>query len=287
VCRHNDEVNVEFLVALLAAAASAAGILVALDQITAVARLRRQILFWSGLRTSKPLPSDAAVIRSLERDAIAKIVAFQALPAWRLLFPTFAFLTGIITAWQTGYTAGRVPATDFSWDKFQDVALDQELEPTFLVLLPFILSMGIFGWINVFVERSRLRKAYLDGKDLKLKEFSSGGGQWPASAVLGWRGCLQVFVCSVGAACNTAAFGAATGMRDVDAPLPWPSWMAILFMGGAFALMAGLFVYLKVEHEIKTPWIHPRPSHRRVGRLPIEPRNSFTGSSSMKERRRY
>lgn len=99
LCPHNDEVNFEFLVPILAAAASAVGILVALDQITALARLRRQVLFWNGLRMNKPRPSDAEAIQSLERAATAKIIAFQALPAWRLLFPAFAFLAGISTAW--------------------------------------------------------------------------------------------------------------------------------------------------------------------------------------------
>lgn len=277
--------NVEFLVPLLAAAASAAGILVALDQITAIARLRRQILFWSGLRTSKPLPSDAAAIQSLERAATAKIIAFQALPARRLLFPAFAFLAGISTALQIGYTAGRIPASDFSWEKFQDVALEQGLEPVFLILIPLMLSMGIHGWVNVLVERSRLSKAYLDGKGLKLEEFSTAGGRWPSSEVLGWRGYLQVFVCSVGAACLAVLFGAATGMREINAPLPWPSWMSILLMVGVVALMAGFFIYLKVDSEIKTPWIHPRPLRRGVGRLPSGPQ-PFTGKSSMKERHR-
>lgn len=278
--------NVEFLVPLLASAASAAGILVALDQITAVARLRRQISFWSGLRTSKLLPSDEATIESLERAATAKIIAFQALPARRLLFPSFAFLIGVISAWQAGYTAGQIPAAELSWAKFQEIAFEQGLEPTFLILVPFIQSMGMFGWINVFVERGRIRNAYLDGKHLKLEEFSVGGGRWPAEAVLDWRGYLQAFVCCVGAACVAAFLGAAAGMRQVNAPLPWPTWMVMLLMGGTFALMAGLFVYLKVVHDTRTPWIHPRPLHRRAGKLTVE-RISFTGSSSVKKRRRY
>lgn len=270
---------------MLAAAASTVGILVALDQITAVARLRRQILFWNGLRMNKPLSSDAEAFQSLERAATAKIIAFQALPAWRLLFPAFAFLAGITTAWQTGYVVGRIPSADLSWEKFQDSAFEQGLDSTFLVMVPFVVSMGIFGWINVLVARSRLSKAYLEGENLDLEEVSIGSNHWPASTVLGGRGFLQVFVCSVGFACLAAQFGVATGMRDVNAPFPWPAWTGLLMMAGVFASMAGFFVYLTVADETKTPWTHPRPLNRRIGRLPKEPRRSFTGRSSVRERR--
>jgi hypothetical protein len=119
LCPHNEQVNFEFLVPLLATAASAVGILVALDQITAVARLRRQVSFWNDLRMNNPLPSDAEAFQSLERAATAKIIAFQALPARKLLFPAFAFIAGISTAWQVGYEVGRIPTADFSWRDFR------------------------------------------------------------------------------------------------------------------------------------------------------------------------
>lgn len=233
---------------------------------------------------NKPLPADAEALQSLERAATAKVIAFQALPAWRLLFPVFAFLAGIATAWQSGYAVGRIPSADLTWDKFQDSALEQGLESTFLLMVPFVVSMGIFSWINVLVARSRLSKAYLEGEDLDLEEVSIGSNHWPASTVLGGRGFIQVLVCSVGAACLAAQLGVATGMRDVNAPLPWPTWMGLLMIGGVFASMAGFFVYLRVADETKTPWIHPRPLDRRVGRLPSEPRRSFTGRLSVKER---
>ncbi|UKA52173.1 hypothetical protein LFT48_21685 (plasmid) [Arthrobacter sp. FW305-123] len=271
--------NVDFLVPLLTAAASTVGILVALDQITAVARLRRQILFWSGLRTSKPRRSDAAMIESLERSATAKIISYQAVPAWRLLFPTLVFLIGLSTAWQAGYAAGRIPSPDFSWDKFQEAAFEQGAEPIFLVMVPFLAHAGICGWLNVIAERSRLHKAYLDGKNLKVEEFSVAGGNWPATAILGWLDYLQIFVFSIGVTGWAVLLGAAQGMRDVNAPLPWPAWMGIITIGGAAAVMAGLFAFLKMYVAIRTLWIHPRPLHRRVGKSPLEPQKSFTGSS--------
>ncbi|QOT19795.1 hypothetical protein [Paenarthrobacter sp. YJN-5] len=275
--------NFDFLVPLLTAAASTVGILVALDQITAVARLRRQILFWSGLRTSKPRRSDAATIESLERAATAKIVSYQAVPAWRLLFPTFAFLIALITAWQAGYAAGRIPAPNFSWDKFQEAVFEQGSEPMFLVLVPFLAYAGICGWLNVFAERSRLHKAYLGGKDLKLEEFSVAGGNWPATAILGGLGYLQVFAFSIGVSGWAVLFGAAQGMHDVNAPLPWPAWMGIVLLGGAFTVMAGLLAFLKMYVAIRNVWIHPRPLHHRVGKSPREPQKSFTGSSRRKQ----
>jgi hypothetical protein len=154
-------------------------------------------------------------------------------------------------------------------------------------MIPVVMSLGLFGWINVLIERSRLSKAYLEGKKLKLKEVSTGSNHWPASAVLGGRGFLAVLVCTVGAACLAALFGAGTGMRDVNAPLPWPTWMGALLMGGTFASMTGIFVYARVADEVKMPWTHPRPREYGDGtsKLPNEPRHSFTGTSSRKERR--
>lgn len=261
VCPHNDEVNFEFLVPILAAATSAVGILVALDQITALARLRRQVSFWNGLRMNKPRPADAEAIQSLERAATAKIIAFQALPAWRLLFPAFAFLTGISTAWQSGYVAGRIPPPELSWDKFQISAFEEGLEVPFLLGVPVVVAMGLYGWINVLLERSRLSKAYLEGQTLERQEVSTQSNRQPASAVLGGRGSAAVWTCSLGVSCLAAFFGAATGMRDVNGPLPWPDWMGILMMGGVFASMTGFLSTLglltksRPLGDTQDPWI--------------------------------
>jgi hypothetical protein len=165
--------------------------------------------------------------------------------------------------------------------------LTSGIDVPILPVLPFIMSLGLFGWINVLVERRRLSEAYLKGQKLELKEVSTGSNHWPALAVLGRRGSLAVLVCTLGAACLAGLFGASTGLRDINGPLPWPMWMGILLMGGTFASMAGFFVYLKVADAVRTPWTHPRPLEQGVGTngLPSERQYSFTGYSSMRRRR--
>jgi hypothetical protein len=273
----------EVLIPLLAATASALGILVALDQVTAMPRLRRQSTFWRELRQSSLLARDAEVYQSLEREANARVIAFQVLPARKLLFPAFMIALGIYTAWLGGYSAGSVPPDGFSWERVQETAAESGLESPFLVVIPTITLFGLVGWINVLVERNRIANAYLEGQIIDRWDVRAQGDHWPATKVMGGRGTFALLLFGLGALCLSAGFGASAGLRDQHAPPSIPLWAALLLFGGVPFFMAGLLVYSRVATAITEAWVHPRPltQHARTSRARGAHHHQFRGKTRM------
>jgi hypothetical protein len=282
---HTEHVNWvnEVVIPLLAATASMLGILVALDQVTAMPRLRRQSTFWRELRQSSLLARDAEVYQSLEREANARVIAFQALPARKLLFPAFTIALGIYTAWQVGYSAGSIPPDGFSWNRVQEKAAESGLDVPLVVVIPSITLFGLVGWINVLVERNRITNAYLEGQTIDRWNVRAQGDHWPATKVMGVRGTFALFLFGLGALCLSAGFGASAGLRDQQAPPPIPPWAALLLFGGVPLFMAGLLVYSRVAAAITEAWVHPRPltQHARTNRTRSDHHHQFRGKTRM------
>lgn len=257
----------DLLVPLLAAGASAAAIIVALDQLTAMARLRRRTVFWREQRQSTPLSRDAEVFHSLEREAAAMVIALQAYPARKLFLPAFGIISGSMLAWQVGYTAGAVPPAELSWDKLQGNAAELGGDLSFLIIVPSLTMFGLVTWLNLLVARARLVHAYLEGENLESQEVSSAANNWPAGETLGGWGLLALFVFSCGTVFLAALFGASAAMRDQRLSPVFPPWITLLLIAGTFGLMAGVVVYVNVAESIKTSWVHPRRLSERAGQL--------------------
>ncbi|SEQ03851.1 hypothetical protein [Arthrobacter sp. OV608] len=251
----------EFLVPVVAVIGSLVGILVALDQITAGSRLRRQAIFWREMSQNVEVSHDAAVFQSLEREASAKLIALQALPARKLLLPAFMVTSAIAFAFSIGMALGHIPAADWNWTRAIEKTSEQGADMIFWPLIPFLIGKGILDFLNLLLERSQIATAYLDGRTVDVKRFRIDDRS-PMDA-FGWAGLFQLLAVSLGLASTATAIGASTGGMS---PNSWTSWL--LLGGAALLFWPALMLFANVQHVTTREWRHPRPLPRQHRRVP-------------------
>ncbi|KIA72656.1 hypothetical protein ANMWB30_24240 [Arthrobacter sp. MWB30] len=240
---------------------SITGILIALDQITAAARLRRRAAFWREMATqSHALPRDVEVFHSLQRQATARVIALQLKPARNILWSAMNLVVIITTTVGLGVMIGQVPPSELSWETAWRAATDEMGIPFFLVL-PSLIGISTVSFIDLSLNRSRISRDYLNGKDITVQKFRQEDRS--PTDKLGWAGTLQILAFSVGLTLWPAGVGGmiGSGMHDT------PSW-AILFavVGAPLAFMTGGALIMKTREHSVPELLHPRPLARRLRR---------------------
>lgn len=270
----------ELAVPLVAVIASLLGILVALDQITAGSRLRRQAAFWREMAQNPALPHDAAVFHSLERETIARVIALQAQPARILLLSALVVTTAVVLAYSFGFTIGQIPPAETSWAEVREKVGEQGADVFFWLLLPIFIVVGIIGFLNVILLRSQIERAYLDGRSVEVIRIHRDD-RLPIDA-LGWTGFFQLVALSVGLACMSAAVGGTEGARSQAPTTPPALWILLFLLAGSVLIMwAGLLLVSRVRHATAREWQHPRP----LPRQPRRPERSIPAGSSQRPQR--
>ncbi|MBB6406184.1 hypothetical protein [Arthrobacter sp. AZCC_0090] len=246
---------------LIGFAVSLVGFIVAVDQVTASARLRRQVNFWHEQSKSPSFLSDAAVGRSLERDAAARLLALQAVPGWKLLFPVSIPTAMIWATWQAGTFVGTIPRNELTFDRLIDAANIDDGGLIFLLPGVPMMVLALLAFMTVFVERARVRDAYLEGKPLTPSTVSMGGNHLTAADVLGHLNVLLWLPLSTAGSLLLALFfGITFGMRGQPPTTPlWPEWLSLMMMGGVVAFLPGIHVGLSLYSAVSVKWQHPRP----------------------------
>lgn len=270
----------ELAVPLVTVIASLLGILVALDQITAGSRLRRQAAFWREMAQNPALPHDAAVFHSLERETSARAIALQAQPARKLLLSALVVTTSVVLAYSFGFTIGQIPAAEPTWAEVREKAGEQGTDIVLWLLLPVFIAVGIIGFLNVILLRSQIERAYLDGRSVEVIRIHRDD-RLPIDA-LGWPGFLQLLALSVGLACMSAAVGGTEGARSQAPTTPPVLWILLFLLVGSVLLMwAGLLLFSRVRDATAREWKHPRP----LPRQPRRPERSIPVRSSQRPQR--
>ncbi|MDQ0104473.1 hypothetical protein J2T10_004148 [Paenarthrobacter nicotinovorans] len=242
------------------------GILIALDQVTAAARLRRQVVFWRDMASLKHSPGqDAAVFHSLQREATAKVIALQFLPARRLLPSGLLILLSAVTSAAAGFTIGQVPEAELSWTK----ALQKLTEETgfpFALFIPFAVGIALNRGIDLILLRSRIAADYLDHKELRVSAADLAGlGLHSPIKTLG----LPAFFHLIGVSCGLTLLPAAlAGLAGANALTPGaiPAWALLVFgVATVFLTWFGPMLIATVRRRIAVEWHHPRPGQRHSG----------------------
>ncbi len=97
----------ELIVPLVSVVGTSTAVLIAVDQITAGSRLRRQAIFWRDMAAQEhALSRDSDVSHSLQREALGKLVALSALPAKWLLVPALLVFSAVAAAVMLGVRIG-------------------------------------------------------------------------------------------------------------------------------------------------------------------------------------
>lgn len=264
--RHTELVNwlTDLIVPLVAVIGSLFGILVALDQITAAARLRRQATFWREMASKPTVQHDAEVLHSLEREATARVIALHALPSIRFLIPVLTTVVAGATAFVIGFIVGQIPSAELSWDKAVEKTSEQGLHVLVLPLMAVTVGYGTMLFVNVILHRSQIAKTYLDANKV-TKTKNRRDDRTPIDA-LGWKGVLELLAFALGATCIATAAGVAAGFRTQTAATPLDPWFLILVAAGVPLLFVGLDLFVRVQYAATREWRHPRQlpaQHRR------------------------
>ncbi|QSZ47915.1 hypothetical protein [Arthrobacter sp. D5-1] len=255
---------VGYIVPVVTIVGSLLGILIALDQITAASRLRRRAVFWREMASqSNALPRDVAVFQSLQREATARVIALQLLPARRIIWPAITLVFAISASAMLGFMVGQIPPNELTWDKAWQKPTDETGIPFYLVM-PSVIGLSIVSFINMSLSRGRIIKDHLNGKNLRTV-FIDDAYRTPVDS-LGWAGFLQVSIFSLGLAAVPAGIGgiAAAGIQT---PLSPPLW-AVLFAiaGPPILLLTSASLISKARGMSELEWQHPRPLAPRLGR---------------------
>lgn len=270
----------EVAVPIVTVIASLLGILVALDQITAGARLRRQATFWRDMAQNPAITYDSAVFRSLEREASARIIALQAQPVSKLLLSALMVPTSVVLAYSVGFTIGQIPAAETTWAEVREKAGEQGADIVLWLLIPVFIAFGIIGFLNVILLRSQIERAYLGGRSVEVVR-TDRDDRWPIDA-LGWPGFFQMIALSLGLACMSAGAGGIEGTRS-QPETATPALLIILFLLAGLILLigAGLLLFSRVRDATAREWHHPR----QLPRQPRRPERSVPLRSSQRTHR--
>lgn len=270
----------ELFVPLVGAIGTLLGIIIALDQITAGSRLRRQAIFWRDMAAQEhALSRDVDVSHSLQREALGKLVALSALPANWLIVPALLVISAVAAALVLGAGVGQIPSAELTWARLMS---EEEQDPGifFLPVLPPVAALGTAAFLNPLLLRSRVARAYLEGEVLELDSINNGKS---LKDNIGGPGLLQVLAFGLGLTSTAAAVGYFAGSGPDPSPMTgWVIWL--LFLGVVLTSVTGFALYGKVQDYIKEEWQHPRPlsfqppSPTRLRPL-VPARNSRSGLS--------
>ncbi|MEX5261605.1 hypothetical protein [Kocuria sp. CPCC 205263] len=251
---------IDLIAPLLAAAASVAGIPMALSQLALGARLRRQAAYWREEAESHSPTFDRSVAQSLQRETTAKLLALHAVPGRQLLLAALVIFLSLGWAATTASYLGAIPT-----DAPIREALTAENRGVTAAGLGMLVLVfyGIMRWSNSIHERRRIAQAYLDGQPLVAKSVDGFTGRQTVHEI-GWQGVAVLLSLGVGLWCLSVFIGFAQGFstRGVTEGPPWFSW---LLSSGVFCLICcavlgpSCFARAAWEHP------HPRPSQEKEG----------------------
>lgn len=259
----------ELFVPLVGATGTLLGIVIALDQITAGSRLRRQAIFWRDMAAQEhALTRDADVSHSLQREALGKLVALHALPAKWLLVPALLVISAVAAAVVLGAGVGEIPSAELTWARL----LSEEQDPGifFLLVVPQVAALGTAALLNPLLLRSRVARAYLEGEVLELDSINNDRS---LKDNIGGLGLLQVFAFGLGLTSVAAAVGYFAGSGSD--PSRMKDWIiGLLLLGVVLTSVTGFALYGKVQDYTSEEWQHPRP-------LSFQPRSPLSRRSPL------
>lgn len=112
------------------------------------------------------LHQDRAVMESFRRAAMARLIASKTVPAWQLLAPSYAAISGVALSFYNAFTVGYLQPETITVDGISDAT--GMAGPLILTLLslPALVLVGTAGVYSVVMRRRRLIRNYLNGEDI-------------------------------------------------------------------------------------------------------------------------
>jgi hypothetical protein len=233
--------------------ATLVGLVVALSQLTAGARLSKQAEYWKQEYLEADLSQDKQVYQSMHRLAVGKIVARNGVPLRRIIVAACALIPAVFLL--AGGTQRLVfqPGLD-GWILFAIGVLGG--------LIGFFIALGEYSVLN-FARRDVL-VSFLDGNRI-ISDFSVWPDRRRAFRVLGRRGVVEVLIVSISAcAVVVAATVSVVALSTEDAAVP--DWVTPITYLAYPSVIYLLFAIAGSSNLKRTEvWIHPRPLTAAAG----------------------
>lgn len=215
----------------VAVIATLVGLVVALSQFTAAARLRKQAEFWKQEYLDADLAHDKRVYQSMHRLAVGKIIARNGVPLRRIAFAACLLIPGALLPVTSTQHLVFHPGTEglvlFALGVLAGVVM-------------IFIAIGEYSVLNY--ARRGVLDSFLDG-DRIISNYDVWPDRRRAFEVLGLRGVLEVFIVSVSAcAVVVATTASVAALLNKDAVVPdWVEYVAnlaypsVLYLLFAFA----------------------------------------------------
>lgn len=231
----------------------------ALSQLTAGARLRKEAEYWKQEYIKADLAHDRQIYQSMHRLAVGKIAARSGVPLRRIsvaacaLIPAVLLLTGA-----TQYLVFHQEAG--AWILFS--------VGTFGGITGFFIVIGEYSVLN-FARRDVL-VSFLDGKQL-LSDFNVWPDRRRAFQVLGGRGVLEVLLVSISACAVVVAVTVSLAtLSNEGASIP--SWVTPVSYLAYPSVIYLIFAIAGASNFKRSDvWLHPRPLTAAAGVASQEP----------------
>jgi hypothetical protein len=227
--------------------ATLVGLVVALSQLTAGARLRKQAEYWKQEYLDAELAQDKRVYQSMHRLAVGKIVARSGVPLRRIAVVACVLIPAVflLASW-TQYLIFH-PGID-GWIVFALGAVAG--------VIGFFIAIGEYSVLN-FARRDVL-VSFLDGNRI-ISDFSVWPDRRRTFQVLGRRGVLEVLLVSISAcAVVVATTASVVALSNKDAAVPeWVNPITHLAYPSVFYLLSAFAGSSNFKRS--DVWTHPRP----------------------------
>ena len=190
----NRDVNVltEVIAPSVAVAASIGGLLVALEQLTVGARLRRQATYWRQEAEAAYSTYGRSVARQQHREAVSRLLGMQLVPGYQMFRRALMLLFALFVSSSLAFNVVTTPEMPL-----ESVAM------TPVVL--FFTMYSALGISNAVYERRRIVQSYRVGQSVQTRNTAALEGRQTFTAV-GWGRFLSLCLTVAGAWCM-ALFG--------------------------------------------------------------------------------
>lgn len=169
--------TLDTLTVVISAVSATVATATALAALTKGARLRRQSAIIRDELAAATGTYDRAVLQSLHREVTAQMIALMAVPAWRMGQLLVLYLLGLPAALLAGVGIGMASrplvggGAQANQYHLEELVLVVGLTMVSLMMLLF----GMAWFLKAQLERSRIKRLYLDGRDLDRKLFLTPG----------------------------------------------------------------------------------------------------------------
>ena len=179
-----SDVPPEVWVAAVSALAAVVTVVAALSK---GARLRHRAEMLRNEMAVSTVPHDRAVLLSLHREAMAQIVARLAVRPWRLCVVLILYLLGLpMATFAASWSAVEVRAhLDPDWNGVHAAHVPWPILALLITLALLLLLVGTSELLKCRIERVRVEKLYLDGRDVD-RSLLKARGLRPSAEDLAW-----------------------------------------------------------------------------------------------------